>query len=821
MTKKSNTKSEANPVSREGFTKYGIGPDDLVILAGHRMRLAKKFENGVVLRSANDNVSMTKAYNWREIAAFLKAGTLEVEKNHFGEKSEIARALVTAKSHDLDPEKVLRAKMVAEFVAQESDEYDWPHERCHRSDPDIERFQAIFTAENEELVEEARVSLIRKGRKHLFVGPRQFRRLVERFEEANLNPASMADRYHSGGSPGSRLENDSLAYVMGFVKTARTPNRPTIKSAWEAMDEDDADRKKTGKRRYMTVSLSTFQRMYSEGYDFQNDVGRLDALHAVERKYGFKGQGLRVTRPLQIVEMDEHKVHLMKMLVKNELWDRLAKDVQVRIEKMGRMHMSVAMDAFSRSIVGLKFLKGAPDAEAAVATLAMVAQRKDKLSALLGAQTRWPQCGTPEAVHTDAGAGYVAAKFEMAVMMFTGRQRIPPSKHPHLRGRIERLFRTLNQRYIHLFSGQTFSNPLFKGEYDAAKFAHVTDEEFADLVARLIVDCYHNTKIRSLGMTPLEAWERGSQLAKGGIAPPPSSRQYREIFGATVKRSIGNNGIEIAGNIYSSPKLLEIRKKWYRAKLWVRINEEDISKISVKHRRRNVWIDVPAVFSGLKGVTLDEWKETIRYIDRRLGTKKVHSEETVREALKAAREIIELSKQRPGILVHRSIEEKLAAIESKISLNFKYNQKQPYDYAMYDDGIDHDDIEDDDDEAAAVGRLKANLEAAPPPERYLPPIPDGGNAFNPGAGIKVFDRSGFVSDDAPERPKRAPGTASAGKSVAKSALKTGEQVSLERDAPVEAYITKPIDDAGGDVPDLPRKPRKSIRITSIRDGGEK
>jgi putative transposase len=433
--------------------------------------------------------------------------------------------------------------------------------------------------------------------------------------------------------------------------------------------------------------------------------------------------------------------------VKNRIWNHLHKEAQVRIEKLGRVWLSAALDAYSRSIVGLKVLKGAPDADSAVATLAMVAQHKDRLSALLGAQTSWPQCGTAEAVHTDAGAGYVAAKFELAVMMYTGRHRIPPSKHPHLRGRMERFFRTLNQRYIHLFSGQTFSNPLMKNEYDPEKYAHITDEEFADLIARLIVDCYHNTKHRGIGMTPLEAWYRGSQLARGAVLPPPSQRKYREIFGTTIKRSIGNDGINIAGNIYSSEKLLEIRKKWFRSKLWIRLNEEDISSISVKHRRRNNWIEVPAVFEGLKGVTLEEWKETVRYIDRRFGKDRQHSQEVVRDALAAAREVVRLSKQRPGVIVHKNLEEKLREIEAGIGPKFGYNQRQEYDYAQYDDGIDYDDLEEDDEELAAE-RMKRLIDEKSPPERWLPAVGAGANVLNPGAGMENFDSSRFSDEPA-------------------------------------------------------------------------
>ncbi len=738
----------------EGFTKYKIGPDDLVTVAGHKMRYAKEYANGVVLRSANDNGnSRTTAYNWEQISFLLKAGKLEIDSGHFSERNAIARAM-DVKGFELDPEKVLRARMVAEFLAQEEDDYYWKHERCHRSDEDIERFCAIFVVENTELVEEARVSMIKKGKKKLFVGPRQFRRLIEKFEESELNPASMADSYPGGGTPGSTLTQEDLDFTLDFAATARTPDRPTIKGAWEDMKLENKLLTDKGQPGHRIVSLTTFQRMVAEGNDFVNDVGHSDSKHRVERKYFFQQQGLQVLRPLQFIEMDEHQVHLMSMFTKNRAWDHLHPDAQVRIEKLGRVWLSAAIDCYSRSIVGLKIVKTANDPDTAVATLAMVAQNKDKISARLGAKTRWPQCGRPSGILTDAGSGYVAAKFEMAAMMFSGRHRIPPSKHPHLRGRIERFFRTLNQRYTKLFSGQTFSNPLMKGEYDPAKYAHVTDEEFADLLTRLIVDCYHNKRHSELKMTPLEAWERGSQLANGSIRPPPTAKEYREIFGTTVKRSIGNSGIMIAGNIYSNRKLLEVRKKWFRAKLWVRINDEDISSISVKHRRLNKWIEVPAVFKGLKGVSMTEWKETIAYIERTFGTNEEHSEGVVSEALKTVREIIALSKQRPGILVHENLEKKLKEIEDAIPANFRYSQQPEYDYGQYDDGIDHeDDPEDDDDEETATGRMKAQREQKPQPERVLAPIPAGGNPFNPGAGMTNFDRSGFISEEARKTPR--------------------------------------------------------------------
>lgn len=794
------------------LAKYYVGKDDLVTVNNRDLRYAEEFDEGIVFRPNDDTGNVTPiVYKWNTLSELIASGVATVDTGYFTEKRAIERAR-NVKSFELDPEKVLRAKMVAEFLSQEDVYAAWSPEKCHRSDQDIKRFYAIFKAEkdNEALIEEARISMTKKGKKKLFVGPRQFRRLIKRFEDSELRPSSMADRYHGGGSPGSTLDQRDLEFALEFVNKARTPDAPTVLSAYILMNWENEKLKAAGKAGHRKISLSTFQRMTSEESDFVNDVGRNDTKHPVERKYLFKKRGLQVTRPLEIVEMDEHQVHLMTMLTKNGLWNYIDPSAQIKIKAMGRVWLSVALDAFSRSVVGMKILKGAPDSDAAVATLAMVAQRKDKISALLGAQTGWPQCGTPGAVHTDAGAAYVSAKFELAVMMFSGKHRIPPSKHPHLRGRIERFFRTINQSYIHLFSGQTFSNPLMKGEYDPKKYAHVTDEEFADLIARLIIDCYHNTKHRALHMTPLDAWYRGSQLQNGAILPPPSPDKYREIFGTTIKRSIGNSGIDIAGNIYSSAELLEIRKKWYRAKLLVRMNEDDIHTISVKHRRLNKWIEVPAVFDGLKGVSLDEWRETVRYMDRHLGTKKLHAQDAVRSCLKIVREVLALSKQRSGVLIHDSLEKKLDRFEKEFGFKQRYNQDQNFDYAAWDDGIDYEDQEDDDDEEFAAGRLSARLKARPPEERTIERIDTAGSALNPGAGVQRFDRSAFGANE-----DRLPAPRDQSTRISKSS-KVTRPVAPTHDNNDRTQPDAAQEQAKAAVPEAPEaKARRPIRVTGM------
>lgn len=689
----------------EQYTRIAIQKDDRVLFKGLYYSFHSEIENGVMLAPMDEGTPRQfQPLHWHEISLYIRARVLEVEKGYFGAANAIKRAQ-RAKIFDLPPDVILRARMCAEFLAAAEDVYD-TGEYYSRTDASITKFLAKFEAENAAMVAESR-----GGKKEMhyrdktLVGPRQFRRLLRTFEDNHFEPASLLPRYKGHAAAGSKFDT-SLQYIMKFARLYQSKDRPTMKACYARMVTDCGERKELGLKTVDIPSLRTFQRIIRELGDYENELGRTDNKLRVHRKHVFGKKGLKVTRPLEIVEMDEHEMDLVRILNKNGIWEFLHPDVQKRVSEKSRAWVSVALDAYSRSICGMRLLYDAPDGNSAVATLAMVARVKDAETALHGTTSPWPQGGTPEAIHTDAGAGYVSAAFQAAAMALTGKHVIPPSKHPHLRSRVERFFGTLNQRYIHLFSGRTFSNVLLKDEYDSEKHAHIEHDALSDLLCRLIVDCYHNTVQRGLyGLTPLEAWYRGSQL-DGAVEAHPSADEYRDIFAITDTRRLGNHGIVILGNRYSNEDLQRIRKHNYNAQLVIRINDQDISKISVKDRYVNKWITVPAVFDGLKNVTLFEWMETIRYMNKHFSARVAHSQALVSRTIADVQTVSDHSKESYGIgspLLDASI---IRRFEKKEMGTFSYSQPQNVDFG--------------DEEDSAVVDAEADDAFAPPEGTFEP-----------------------------------------------------------------------------------------------------
>ncbi|WP_165448016.1 Mu transposase C-terminal domain-containing protein [Rhizobium leguminosarum] len=624
---------------------------------------------GVVLDATDkdDPFEPTKALTYERIDELRRQGKFECDVDYHSARNAIIRASRHS-VFDLPPEVIFRARMVSEYLAAEADVYDTGI-RFTRSDESLRSFIDTFEFDNKDIVPP------RKGKRKVIVKPRQFRRLIARYEACGMHPTALMPNYRGRVAETASYTTEELMFQNKYARKYHSKDRPTKKDCWDQMHEAHDVRLAQGLNPLKLPSLRSFQRMIRDLGDYNNEWTRAGDPDRVARKYAIARGGLSLERPLQMVMLDEHKLNVVRILVKNGIWDFLHPDVKAKLEAKGRAWLSLAIDVYSRSILGAKLLFGAPNAAAAVATLAMVARNKDSEAHGAGALSSWPQTGTPEIICTDAGSAYVSNEFQTAVRMFTGNHTVPASKHPHLRAIVERVFRTFNQRYIHLLSGQTFENILLKDNYDPEKHAHITDEQLADFLVRLIVDCYHNTKHRGLwGATPLQAWYVGSQNGKGNMKMEPSMEKYGEIFGITLKRKISNYGITIMGLRYSDEDLQRLREKHYRAELTVKVNELDLSKIHVKHWSENKWRSVPAVFDALKGVTLWEWVRLVTYMKKKFGTDQRHTQEVVRKQLALTRELAQASRRDAGIRDPFPTEEDIKRQERTTFKGFQFEQ---------------------------------------------------------------------------------------------------------------------------------------------------
>ncbi|WP_018896470.1 DDE-type integrase/transposase/recombinase [Rhizobium sp. 2MFCol3.1] len=315
-------------------------------------------------------------------------------------------------------------------------------------------------------------------------------------------------------------------------------------------------------------------------------------------------------RPMDVLEMDDHKLDIRRVGLNLGFWNRLHPEVQARFENARFVWATVAMDACTRALCALHLTKSTPSVSSVIATLAMAVREK-------GAENVMPS-GRPDAVYFDVAAPYVSSKFRETVVRLTGKPPVPYTQRPHFRGRVERMFRAISSGRLPQ-ADVVGDNILLAENYNPTKHSQLTHQELLDLLALLIVGCYQNTPHRGLALeTPLQRWQQLSQQCEG-VAPPLSKDEYRTLFGVKMLGRVYANGISVAGIEYRSAQIAELHKAGHRVDADVLLNEWDISVISFRDPRDGRWYNAPAVEEWLENVTLAEWMLAIRQIISRDG----------------------------------------------------------------------------------------------------------------------------------------------------------------------------------------------------------
>ena len=417
------------------------------------------------------------------------------------------------------------------------------------------------------------------------------------------------------------------AFLRYWAEQKATRRKTSGETLYGEMETDNEKRETP----FKLPNVRTFQRRIQKLERLRVDAG-INGVEVAKARLAISQGGIEATRPLERVEMDEKVFDLIVFLDETGIWDALHDDVKKTLRSLKRPYISVAIDYATRSVLAMRLLREAPKAGNSIDTLRMALLPKDRYARKAGAYRGWPQCGTMELVATDAGAAYANDDFLACVLMATGRHLFPPSKTPVLRGTIERFFKTVDDRYVHLFSGRTFGNVLARGNYNSVANASMTFDALADALVRLIVDCYHHTPHASLnGEMPIDAWSRLNALYR--VAPPPTANELATIFSVTMTRKIGDNGLVFLGIPYGNEALQKLRNLLGGATVQMRVNPYDLKSVRMLTQDGRGYVEVPCMRDGFQGVTAAEWITVLRTMDKRFADRAKIFDETVRRTM--------------------------------------------------------------------------------------------------------------------------------------------------------------------------------------------
>jgi len=254
---------------------------------------------------------------------------------------------------------------------------------------------------------------------------------------------------------------------------------------------------------------------------------------------------------------------------------------------IGRPWITVAIDVFSRTVVGWYVSFDPPGALGTGICIANAILPKEALLAKLGVDLPWPCQGKPGIIQTDNAKEFRGVMLKNACNEHGFEMKFRKVKKPNYGAHIERLLGTLLQQ-IHSLDGTTFSNPQVRGEYDSEVKAAMTLDEFERWLANLILGPYHHNKHSSLGCAPIKRYRDGifgdgETPGIGALPVAADPEKLRIDFLPLEERTIQPYGVVLDYIEYHDPVLdkwigaLDPRTKKLKRKFIFRRDPRNIS----------------------------------------------------------------------------------------------------------------------------------------------------------------------------------------------------------------------------------------------------
>jgi putative transposase len=474
------------------------------------------------------------------------------------------------------------------------------------------------------------------------------RKWVKTLIGANMNPLSLRDgRCQHSGNWTSPYEAVVYAVMYKHARRFMSPEKLTRTDLHEAMEIEltalNDERVAIGLEPYDIPQYDRFCAEIKALNKFEVMVGR-EGAEVARNYFRVVGEGLvDVVRPLQRVEVDEWTVHLHVLFIRAGLWDSLTDAEKKAVERV-RMVLCVAVDCATRCILAMS-LRRTASSRNAIQCLDMGLSEKQDYADAAGTLTPWDMYGTWETACTDPGSSFANDDFCVRVLDAGITFEIAAAGVPFLRGTVERLLQSIDQKMARRFAGRTGSNVVDKGDYDSQARASIDIDELAQAFVRYAVDHYHNSAHAGLrNETPRGCWLRLTELF--GVRPPPDPSKRRAIFGVPMRATADADGLRVLGVQFQAPEINELFMQVGARDVDIRVDLKDMGVISAKIGGAWIAIDGP---EELAGIHVDDWNAAEAELRRRNADMTALTRPIVLAAAKYLNDLADKGRARIGI----------------------------------------------------------------------------------------------------------------------------------------------------------------------------
>ncbi len=251
----------------------------------------------------------------------------------------------------------------------------------------------------------------------------------------------------------------------------------------------------------------------------------------------------------------------------NEIWqaDHTELDIWVLTPAggPGRPWLTVIEDDRSRAVAGYAVSLEAPSALTTALALRQAIWRKP--------DPGWPICGIPGVFYTDHGSDFTSRHLEAVAVELKMQLVFSAVGKPRGRGKIERLFNSVNQMCL-----QTLPGYAPAGTPDRAGQARLSLSELDAAVGKFLTGDYHHRVHSETRQTPAERWSAGGFLPR-----MPETIEQLDLLLLTVAqpRKVHPDGVHFQGLRYLDPTLAA----YVGEHVSIRYDPRDLAEIRIFH----------------------------------------------------------------------------------------------------------------------------------------------------------------------------------------------------------------------------------------------
>ena len=465
-------------------------------------------------------------------------------------------------------------------------------------------------------------------------GPQVVRDWLVLLDKNDWDILSLRMKYRNSGRHEPQISLDCERLMNACAVNYAHESKPTLEIVYGMLES--AIHAHNGdvhpERPFVTLpSKRTFYKRIRDMEPFSVFAAR-HGIKKAKQKFKVVTQGTDVERPGERVEMDEMKLHLHTYMETNDIWKLLPEEAQKLVLRR-RPWVCLAKDVATKCVLGMSVSMEA-STDSVLNTIRMIVSDKSRIAAEVGAKSGWGMAIRPSHIYTDNGSTMVNSRTGLAMAGLGIKHERTIAGEPQMRGNIESIMRVPNSRLFPLFTGNSFSNVVARGDYPAEKRASMTVIAIVNILFRHLLDDYHNRPHRGLGgETPANAWKR--LMHQFPPSPLPDRDTLRSIFGVQVQRVIGPHGVAVFGLHYQSTALQDFhRQTTHGATIAVKVDCNDLGRVSA--RLGDTWYSLDCATSDMKGTSLPVFRDTMAALRATHARDAMITRPILLEAMKAA-----------------------------------------------------------------------------------------------------------------------------------------------------------------------------------------